>query len=78
MLAVLVAFLVAVIKLYDHRTGASAQGLRALAILADDSGSTPSAYVLAHSHLSLQVQEVKRHLLAPEGTRRAHGAHTYM
>lgn len=78
MLAVLVAFLVAVIKLYDHRTGASAQGLRALAILAEDSGSTPSTYVLAHSHLSLQLQEVKRRLLAPEGARLAHGAHTYM
>ena len=53
------------------------QRLRALAALPEDPGSIPTTH-MGDSPLSVNLKRVLSSLLVSEGTRHAHGTHTYM
>jgi hypothetical protein len=55
-----------------------AQGLRELAIFAEDLGSVPSANMAAHNHLYLQFHGIQHHRLTSSDMRHTCDVHTYI
>lgn len=66
------------LNMVSNRAGKMSQQLRALTAFAEDLGSFPNTYILAHNHPQIQFPGYPMSSLASKNTKHAHSAHIHM